>query len=262
MFPYIQRLDSSIMAYEEAEVPMAGDPLVSVDSLEIRDGSFSYYPGRSALTDVDLKFDSGEMIGIVGPSGSGKSTLLHVLLRLLELNSGSYYVNGRPCDAFSLLDWKNSVAYVPQSPRVLRGTVMANISFFRNIEEASVRRAAKLAHIHDDIVGWKDGYDTIIGQRADAVSGGQRQRLCLARALAAEPQVLLLDEPTSALDVESDGAVLESLSQLRGQLLICVVAHQVSTVALCDRIIRVEGGVVTGDERRPIGLLDSDESRR
>jgi ABC-type multidrug transport system fused ATPase/permease subunit len=124
----------------------------------------------------------------------------------------------------------------------VQATVAENIRFSRAIDDAQVERAARLAHIHDDIVAMPDGYDTAIGQRADAVSGGQRQRICLARALAGDPSVLVLDEPTSALDKTSEAAIRSSLLELRSSLTMFIVTHQPSMLAVCDQVIQVDSG--------------------
>ena len=105
-----------------------------------------------------------------------------------------------------------------------------------------IERAARLAHVHDDVVSWPQGYDTVIGDRSSAVSGGQRQRLCLARALASRPSVLILDEPTSALDVHSEQLIQQSLESLKGETTLFMVAHRLSTLAVCDRVMVVAGG--------------------
>ena len=125
------------------------------------------------------------------PGTNGRGWLLTILTRLF------------------IDDWRRRVAYVPQDPKLLHGTVAENIRFYRDIDDGAVERAARLAHIHGDVLSWPSGYGTLIGQRADAVSGGQRQRLCLARALAGAPDVLVLDEPTSALDLPSESLVQE-----------------------------------------------------
>ena len=162
--------------------------------------------------------DGGEVIGVIGPSGAGKSTLVQLLLRLRAPREGRYLVNGVSAQEIVQEDWHRQVAYVPQEPRLLHASVAENIRFFREISTMrQVERAARLARIHEDIVGWTDGYETIVGPRADAVSGGQQQRICLARALVARPQLLVLDEPTSALDPTSESLIQESLTGLKGR---------------------------------------------
>jgi len=151
-------------------------------------------------------------------------------------------VNGTPAERFSREDWRRAVAYLPQEPRLLHASVAENIRFFRPLGDEAIERAARLAGIHKDIVGWSAGYETIIGPRADAISGGQQQRICLARALAANPEVLVLDEPTSALDPHTERAIQESLGALKHELTMFIVAHRMSTLDVCDRVMVIVDG--------------------
>jgi ABC-type multidrug transport system fused ATPase/permease subunit len=155
---------------------------------------------------------------------------------------GRLLLDDVPFDEVSLDDWRRHVAYVPQEPRLYHATVADNIRFSRDLDQGAIEEAARLAHIHDVIVAMPEGYRTIVGQRADAVSGGQRQRLCLARALAGRPAVLVLDEPTSALDHDSEAAIQASLRELHGGPTTFIVAHRPSLLEICDRVIRLEAG--------------------
>ncbi len=114
--------------------------------------------------------------------------------------------------------------------------------FFRDIDDEAIERACRLARIHDDVVSWREGYETIVGPRADAVSGGQQQRICLARSIAGDPDVLVLDEPTSALDPRSEALIQESLVSLKHRLTLFIVAHRMSTLTICDRVMVVLDG--------------------
>lgn len=148
---------------------------------------------------------------------------------------------------------------MPQSSQVIWGTVRENISFHREwITEDDVLAAARRAHIHDDIMAWPEGYDTVIGQRANAVSGGQRQRIALARALADGPQVLVLDEPTSALDVRSEELVQASLEQIKQDTIVVLVAHRLSTLTVCDRVVVLMDGQVSAVGTQADLLHESD----
>ena len=140
--------------------------------------------------------------------------------------------------------WVRGFAYLSQEPRLLHGTVSDNIRFFRDLNDEAIERAARLAHIHDDITTWSEGYATVIGERVDAISGGQRQRICLARALAADPFILVLDEPTSALDNRSEHLIQQSLATLKGRMTLVVVAHRLTTLGICDCIIVMGDGEV------------------
>lgn len=240
--PFIDRLDEAERCYR-ASAPIAGTrPLETVRTLGFANVSFTYDRGQPTLSNVDFDVTAGEAVGIIGPSGAGKSTLAQLLLGLRAPGSGSYLINGVPANDFSREDWQRHFAYVPQEPRLLHATVADNIRFFRQIDEASIQRAARLAGIHEDVIGWPAGYDTIIGPRADAISGGQQQRICLARALAADPQVLVLDEPTSALDQHTEQLIQESLLGLKGNLILFIVAHRMSALDICERVMVIVSG--------------------
>jgi ABC-type multidrug transport system fused ATPase/permease subunit len=244
--PFIERLQDASARYANS-IPLTGyRPLRSVDSLAFDRVSFSYRAGVPILSDISFTVDGGEAIGIVGPSGSGKSTLVQILLQLRAPEQGRYLVNGLRADEFAREDWYRRVAYVAQEPRLVHASVAENIRYFRDgIDDEAVQRAARLARIHDDIAGWADGYDTIVGPRADAVSGGQQQRICLARALAARPDVLVLDEPTSALDPHSEALIQESLTALQNELTLFIIAHRMSTLEVCDRVMVIVDGRLT-----------------
>lgn len=244
--PYIERIERAIDRYRSSAPARGHRPLARVDTVACEEVTFGYGPDRPALRGVSFSVGSGEAIGIVGPSGAGKSTLIQVLLRLREPDAGTYLINGSPAGTFRQDDWQRRVAYVPQEPRVMHASVADNIRFFRDLDDAAIERAARRAHVHDEIMRLPDGYDTLISQVSNAVSGGQRQRLCIARALAAEPEVLMLDEPTSALDMASETAVQASLASLQGRMTLFVAAHRLSTLRHCDRVLVLVDGAVDG----------------
>jgi ATP-binding cassette, subfamily B, bacterial len=248
--PFIDRLRRAEARYE-ASAPVRGNtPLPDISTLAFEEVSFSYTPGRPVLSEVSFTVEAGEAIGIVGPSGAGKSTLVQILLQLRDPLAGRYLVNGVDAREFSSEDWHRLVAYVPQEPRLLHASVADNIRFFRDLDEEAVERAARLARIHEDITSWSKGYDTVVGPRADAVSGGQQQRICLARALAAHPQALVLDEPTSALDPHSESLIQESLTALKSELTLFTIAHRMSTLDMCDRVMVILDGRLTAFDTR------------
>jgi ABC-type multidrug transport system fused ATPase/permease subunit len=255
--PFIERLRAAEQRYLDSAPTDGTRALSGVRTLAFENVGYSYNPGRPVLTDVSFTVDAGETIGIIGPSGAGKSTLVQILLQLRAPADGRYLVNGESVTEFMRSDWHKLVAYVPQEPRLLHASVADNIRFFRSIDDESVERAARLARIHDDVMSWSDGYDTIVGPRADAVSGGQQQRICLARALAARPHVLVLDEPTSALDPQSEKLIGESLSGLRSELTLFIVAHRMSTLDTCDRVMVIlDGCMVAFDTRQALQQSD------
>lgn len=241
--PEVSRVITTLDSYEREARRDGGRPLDQIDSIAFTGVSFGYRSPALVLDDVSFLVRRGEMIGVVGPSGVGKSTLVQLLLRLRTPTSGTFAVNGAPASDYRSADWERAVAYLPQESSLLSGTAFENIAFLRpSITPAIAEHAAKRAGIHDDIVGWSHGYHTVVGQRMDAISGGERQRLCLARALASGPQLLILDEPTSALDPRSESIVQESLSALHGEVTIFVIAHRMSTLSSCDRIMVIGKG--------------------
>jgi ABC-type multidrug transport system fused ATPase/permease subunit len=243
--PYLDRLYGALDRYRNSAEPEVGLPLPAIETLAFDNVTFSYRPGRPVLHEVSFQVHAGEATGIIGPTGAGKSTVSQLLLRLREPDIGTYRINGKPARAFSRADWQHKVAYVPQEPRLYRGSVSDNIRFFRDIDERAVEHAARLSHVHEEILAMSAGYRTVIGQQADAVSGGQRQRICLARALAGKPEILVLDEPTSALDLESEAAIEASLAGLHGTMTTFIIAHRLSVLKVCDRVLVLEDGRVS-----------------
>jgi ATP-binding cassette subfamily B protein len=244
LLPYLERIQDTTSRYRDS-IASAGDHhLDRINLLAFHHVGFAYRAGTPILHDVSFDIHAGEAIGVAGPSGAGKSTLVQLLLQLRAPEVGSYYVNGELACDFRPDDWHRQFAYVAQEPRIYNATAADNIRFFRDIDDTCVEQAARLAHIHDDIINLRDGYNTTIGQLANALSGGQRQRICLARALAAQPSVLVLDEPTSALDMASETAVQASLGELHGSVTLVIVAHRLSTLANCDRVLILTDGQI------------------
>jgi ATP-binding cassette subfamily B protein len=240
--PFVERLEATAERYDDAASPAGSEPFEALEFLAFQDVSYSYDEGTQTLSDITFDVRAGETIGIIGPSGAGKSTLAQLLLRLREPDTGQYLVNAVPAHSLRRDDWARLVAYVPQTPQLIYASVNENIRYYRDVAQEEVERAAELAGIHGDIITWSNGYDTIVGPRAAAVSVGQAQRICLARALALRPRILVLDEPTSALDPTSERLIQESLTALRGSLTLFVIAHRLSTLDICDRVIVLVGG--------------------
>jgi ABC-type multidrug transport system fused ATPase/permease subunit len=241
--PFIQRLADAIDDYAARERHDGGRPLPPIRTLAFEDVRFTYPTGTEVLHGVGFEIAKGEAIGIAGPSGAGKSSIVQLLLRLRDASDGTVTVNGEDVRQFRRTDWQRRVAYVPQSPQLVWGTVADNIRFYRpELTDEDIERAARMANIDEEIRSWPAGYGTVIGQRAAAVSGGQRQRICLARALAARPEILVLDEATSSLDVRSEAHVRTSLERLKGDVTLVIVGHRLSILAVCDRVMVVIDG--------------------
>ncbi|WP_018878412.1 ABC transporter ATP-binding protein [Thioalkalivibrio sp. ALE28] len=223
------------------------EPLAPERSIEVIAATY-HYPGheRPALGDVTLEIPAHTTVGFVGSSGAGKSTLVDMLLGLLEPQSGTLQIDGKPLTRENVRNWQAAIGYVPQHIFLADQTVAANIALGvpeDKIDHAAVEKAARLANLHDFVIGdLPDGYNTIIGERGTRLSGGQRQRIGIARALYRDPAVLFFDEATSALDNATEKAVMEALHNLSGEKTIILIAHRLSTVRPCSRIYVLERG--------------------
>jgi ATP-binding cassette subfamily B protein len=214
------------------------------------------------LHDVSATIRAGSVVGIVGPSGSGKSTLVQLLLGLRQPTRGQVLSRGRPIDGLSRATWARKVTFVPQSSHLITGSVADNIRFMRvDVSDHAVEAAARLAHLHDEICEMAGGYQHELGGSAGTLSGGQVQRLSIARALIEHPDVLILDEPTSSLDVRSESLIRQTLSSLRSQMTIIVIAHRMSTLEICDEIMVIQAGRVVA-QGPPASLEVSNEFYR
>lgn len=243
--PYVEELEGQIRSYADAAVVDAGEPLDRVGTLQFRDVSFEYTPGNPVLTGIDVSIEAGEVVGIIGPSGSGKTTLVQLLLGLRSPTAGEVLADGRPVSSFRRSDWVRRVTFVPQQPRLVRGSIADNIRFLRDaVDDAAVERAARLAQLHDDVVAMPQGYAREVGEGGGNLSGGQQQRVCIARALVEDPQVLVLDEPTSSLDGRSEALVRQTLADLGRTMTVVIIAHRMSTLDICDRLMVVQHGRV------------------
>lgn len=248
--PFLQEIDRRIARYEAEQVERGSELLGPIASVELSDVHFSYPNDSGAPTKVlegiDLAFSSGQRIGIAGSSGAGKSTLGSLLLGLLEPTQGEVRVNGRPAGNYDATSWTRQVAAVPQEPVLVTGTIEENICFFREgITTEAVERAAIAAGIHEEIMTWPAGYQTVVGQQGTrALSGGQSQRVCIARALAGQPSLLVLDEPTSALDSAAEQVVADTISALGEECIAIVISHRPAALQICETIITVEAGAI------------------
>ena len=195
------------------------------------------------LDKVSCKILPGEAIGVVGPSGGGKSSFCHILIKLLTPTGGTIGAGAVDLNAISSQSWAAIAAIVFQDSKLVAGSVAENIRFYRSgYSLAEIESAAKIAHIHEEILALPQGYDTLIGPGIRGMSGGQRQRIAIARALLGEPQLLILDEPTSAVDPKSEILMCQSLRDMKGHKTVIIVSHRPAALDICDRIFRLDGG--------------------
>lgn len=213
-------------------------------SIDINSVSFSY-GGEEVLHEINASFESGKIIGILGPSGCGKSTLLSLLMRFFDCNSGNININGKDIREIDTHSLRTAEGLVEQSASLFAGTIRDNISIGKpgaNINE--IREAAKRASIDDFIMSLPDKYDTEIGNLSDRLSGGEQQRIGIARAFLHDGPVLLLDEPTSNLDSMNEGIILKSLMEEKlsesKKRTVIIVSHRLSTLGICDVIYKME----------------------
>lgn len=211
--------------------------------------SFSY-TGRDTgvLHDIDLSIAPGEVVALVGPSGSGKSTITNLIPRFYDVGQGRVTVNGVDVREQTLDSLRAQMAAVPQEVQLFSGTIAENLRVSKaDAEQEELERSCRAANAHDFIVGFPDGYDTVVGERGIQLSGGQRQRVAIARALLADPRILILDEATSSLDAESEGLVQEALERLMVGRTTLIIAHRLSTVRNADRLVVLDEGRIVED---------------
>jgi len=244
--PFLERVTATVATYTSAKATNGVEKPQAITPVAASDISFVYPNGRSALSGVSFLIEPGECVGIIGPSGAGKSTLAQLLLGLREPSAGLMTVDGVNMRDVDRSWWSSRVGFVAQDANLFTGTVAENIRFFRDgIDDEGLRAAARRANILADIEALPEGFATHLGERGDQLSGGQRQRLSIARALAGEPELLVLDEPTSALDGASEALIRETLADLRSRMTVVIIAHRISTLDICDRIMVIEGGRMT-----------------
>lgn len=243
-----ERLADIVLAAPEPELP-AERPLPAAARIELRELSFRYSDAEpEVLRGVTLAIEPGESVAIVGPSGCGKTTLLKLMLGIHAPQAGEVSVGGLSLAQLGLARWRSMIGTVMQEDVLFAGSISENISFFDAAPDSAwIEECARMASVHDEIEAMPMGYHTLIGDMGAAISGGQKQRLLLARALYKRPQVLLLDEATSALDVDRERAVNQSIRQL--SLTRVIVAHRPETIASASRVVVLEQGRVVQDLR-------------
>jgi ABC-type multidrug transport system fused ATPase/permease subunit len=243
IFPFLNRIESTVEEFETNRATSGELKINHVGSIEFSNVSFSYVPGRTVVQDVSCQLLAGSSYGIIGPSGSGKSTLVQLLLGIRNPTSGSITVDGIDLTEIDRSSWASKVAFVPQDATLITGTVAENIAFYRpGISEQQMVEAARSAHVLEDIQNLPQGFNTNLGERAQQLSGGQRQRLSIARALVGNPEMLILDEPTSALDMKSESVIRDTIAALNGQVTVVVIAHRLSTLDVCSRLMVIQEG--------------------
>ncbi|MCC6275230.1 MAG: ABC transporter ATP-binding protein [Leptospiraceae bacterium] len=221
-------------------------PLPFNQAIHLKNISFRYSKDSPlVLKDINLEIVKGSRVGFIGTTGSGKSTLQDIIMYLLEPTEGQLMVDDKVIHVNNMKSWQLNIANVPQSIFLSDSSIAENIAFgipLGQIDYKKVKQAASKAQISDFIETLKDGYDTFVGERGIRLSGGQRQRIGIARALYREASLIVFDEATSALDNETERAVMESIDGLGKDLTILIIAHRLSTVKNCDKIVELSSG--------------------
>ena len=214
--------------------------------VEFRDLTFRYPDGEfDVLKNISFTIQPGESVGIVGKTGAGKTALVDLLLRTYNVPDGTLFVDGKDVNTVSIHSVRNACAYVPQDNFLFSDTIAHNIGF--GVDDATredIDRAAALADVRDNIVDFKDGYETVLGERGVTVSGGQKQRISIARALLKNAPILILDDSVSAVDTRTEKIILDNLKASRAGKTTLLIAHRISTVEGLDKIIFLEDGRV------------------
>jgi len=235
--PMVDNLDDTVYLSHDGFVP----------SIELNDISFSYQNKTNrAISDFDLEIFPGSSVAFVGPSGAGKSTIIDLLLGVLTPDSGSVRISGyTPLEAVT--KWSGAVGYVPQDVVISAGTFRENVALGFPLECATddlVMSALRIAHLHKFVAGLPQGMDTQVGERGAKISGGQRQRLGIARAMFTRPGLLVLDEATSSLDAETEESISKAIRSLHGSTTVVMIAHRLSTVRNADLVVYMNDGKI------------------
>ena len=223
------------------------DMELSAGSISIRNLSFSYSGEENVLQDVNLEIPAGSSLGIMGKPGSGKSTLVSLLFRLFPIQEGEVRVDGCDIHELPLSKLRSSIGYVPQDPFLFSDSIRNNIAFGADEEKQDldrVRHYAEMTALFDEVMEFKEGFDTLVGERGVTLSGGQKQRVSIARALFIKPRILILDDALSSVDARAEREVLKNIRREMAGRTVIFISHRVSTVMECDSIIVLEGGKI------------------
>lgn len=240
-----ERIFDILDAESEAENPDGIKPEKLRGKIEFRDVNFSFDKTKKTLSDINLVIEPGDIVGIVGTTGSGKSTLINLLMRFYDQYEGEILVDGVNIKDMDLSAYRSCIGYVQQEPMMFSDTIFNNIAY--GVPDASVEQvihAAEVANAHEFIARQPDGYDSMLGERGVGLSGGEKQRLSIARAVLKNPSVLVFDEATAAVDSETENLIQEAIERLISGRTTLMIAHRLSTLRKANKIIVVDQGKI------------------
>ncbi len=233
------------------EVPTVKDrenviiPQSFTGEVEFKNLTFTYGNGEyNALENVSFKIESGEHVGIIGKTGAGKTTLVDLMIRTYNVPDGTLFIGGHDVNTIPISTVREHIAYVPQDNFLFSDTIENNIAFSGEKNRDEIIYASQMADIHDNISSFSKGYETVLGERGVTISGGQKQRLSIARALLKDADILILDDSVSAVDIKTEKTILENLKNIRKNKTTILIAHRISTIESMDKIIYLNNGKI------------------
>ncbi len=215
------------------------------DNVSFRYDSGTRNSGTATLSEIDLDIEPGTVLGVVGPPGSGKSTLLSLIPRLYDIHQGGILIDGHDIRTLKIQNLRSQISFIPQEPFLFAGTIRENITFgSRQISENRLEKAVRDAALYDTINNFRDGFETVVGEKGVILSGGQKQRIALARCLLRDAAILILDDPISQVDLETGTWIIKTIREMAGKRTIVIVSHRLSAVSYANRIISLDMGRV------------------
>ena len=214
--------------------------------LEFSGVEFEYEAGSSVLKEIDLQVEPGQVVALLGPTGSGKSSLVNLLPRFYDYTGGSLKLDGVELNSYPRSYLRGHIGIVEQEPFLFSRTLRENIAYGvkREVSQDDIETAARAAAVHDVILTFPEGYDTLVGERGVTLSGGQKQRIAIARTLLANPQILILDDSTSSVDPETEALIREALERLMQDRTSFIIAHRIQSLMRADLILVLDGGSI------------------
>ena len=234
---------------EKASVVNDPNPVKNLEynDLKVNINTFSYPDSEvEILSDIHFKLEEGDTLGIVGRTGSGKSSLFNLLVRNFDVESGEILIDNTPLNKIDMTELNDRVGYISQNNLLFSTTIRENIRFGRpNMTQEEVEYYAKVADVHEDILTFSDGYDTLVGERGVSLSGGQKQRISIARTLAMNPEILIMDDALSAVDAKTEQRILTNLREFRQKGITIIATHRLSSIMRADEILVLDNGHIS-----------------